>query len=79
MTTLTRRRVLARHAERRRRHRRLPLLNCFLNGNGTALANGAPMPVRFGTWFWGLGMSKIVSCPKKTRRRATICPRRSPR
>ena len=33
----------------------LPLLDCFLDGNGTALASGAPLPVRFGTWFWGLG------------------------
>ena len=33
----------------------LPLLDCFLNSNGTALASGAPLPVRFGTWFWGLG------------------------
>ena len=44
----------------------LPLLNCFLNGNGTALASGAPMPVRFGTWAWGLGMAKSVFIPKKT-------------
>lgn len=33
----------------------LPILDCFLNDNGTALASGAPIPVRFGTWFWGLG------------------------
>lgn len=33
----------------------LPFLDCFLNDNGTALASGAPLPVRFGTWFWGLG------------------------
>ncbi|GLR90993.1 DUF1552 domain-containing protein [Bradyrhizobium iriomotense] len=44
----------------------LPLLNCFLNGNGTALASGRPMPVRFGTWFWGLGMQKEFFVPKKT-------------
>lgn len=35
----------------------LPLLDCVLNTNGNALASGAPMPVRFGTWFWGLGHS----------------------
>ena len=35
----------------------LPYLDCFLNGNGTALAQGAPLPVRFGTWFWGLGVT----------------------
>jgi hypothetical protein len=35
----------------------LPFLDCFLDGNGTALASGAPLPVRFGTWFWGLGFT----------------------
>ena len=35
----------------------LPLLDYFLNDNGTALAQGAPIPVRFGTWFWGNGMN----------------------
>jgi len=43
----------------------LPFLDCFLNGNGTALASGAPLPVRFGTWFWGLGMDKAIFTPKK--------------
>ncbi len=43
----------------------LPFLNCFLNGNGTALASGKPLPVRFGTWTWGLGISKSVFVPKK--------------
>lgn len=33
----------------------LPFLDCFLNENGSALASGAPIPVRFGSWFWGLG------------------------
>lgn len=35
----------------------LPMLDMFLNGNGTALASGAPLPVRFGTYFWGLGLT----------------------
>ena len=36
----------------------LPFLDCFLNENGTALAaTGAPLPVRFGTWFWGCGLN----------------------
>src|ERR1700744_758380 len=43
----------------------LPLLNCFLNGNGNALASGEKMPVRFGTWFWGLGMNASAFVPKK--------------
>ena len=44
----------------------LPLLDVFLNENGTALANGAPIPMRFGTWSWGLGMSESIFVPKKT-------------
>lgn len=36
----------------------LPFLDCYLNENGNALAaTGAPLPNRFGTWFWGCGMS----------------------
>ena len=44
----------------------LPFLNCFLNDNGTALASGAPIPQRFGTWSWGLGMSEAIFVPRKT-------------
>jgi hypothetical protein len=44
----------------------LPLLDVFLNGKGTALADGSPLPVRFGTWGWGLGMSKSIFVPKQT-------------
>lgn len=43
----------------------LPLLNCLLNGNGTAMADGTPMPIRFGTWTWGLGVSRAIFNPKK--------------
>jgi hypothetical protein len=35
----------------------LPLLDCFLNANATALAQGAPLPLRFGAWMWGCGMN----------------------
>lgn len=36
----------------------LPYLEIFLNANGDALAaTGAPLPRRFGTWFWGCGMN----------------------
>ena len=36
----------------------VPLLDAFLDGNGQALAaTGAPVPIRFGTWFWGLGVN----------------------
>jgi len=44
----------------------LPFLDCFLNENGTALASGAPLPMRFGTWSWGLGMSEAIFVPQKT-------------
>ena len=46
----------------------LPFLNCFLNENGTALASGTPIPMRFGTWSWGLGMSEAIFVPQKTGR-----------
>lgn len=36
----------------------VPLLDAFLDGNGTAMAaTGTQVPVRFGTWFWGLGVN----------------------
>ncbi len=36
----------------------LPLLDCFLDSNGTALAaGGAALPVCFGTWFYGCGLN----------------------
>ena len=44
----------------------LPLLDVFLNDSGTAFANGAPIPLRFGTWSWGLGMSESIFVPKET-------------
>src|ERR1700744_4951242 len=43
----------------------LPLLDCMLNTNGTAMASGAPMPVRFGTWFWGCGLNPGRWIPNK--------------
>jgi hypothetical protein len=34
----------------------LPILDAYLNTNGTAFAaTGQNLPVRFGTWFWGCG------------------------
>jgi hypothetical protein len=33
----------------------LPIFDAALNSRGTAFAAGAPLPTRFGTWFWGLG------------------------
>jgi uncharacterized protein DUF1552 len=34
----------------------LPTLEAMLNNNGTAFANGPPIPVRFLTWFFGNGV-----------------------
>ena len=52
----------------------LPLLDCMLNDNGTALASGAPLPMRFGTWSWGLGMNESVFVPKRTGRNFDLPP-----
>jgi hypothetical protein len=36
----------------------LPFLDCFLDSTGTALAaTGQELPVCFGTWFWGCGLT----------------------
>jgi hypothetical protein len=35
----------------------IPMLEIFLSDNGDALASGGPLPLRFGTWFWGNGMT----------------------
>ena len=44
----------------------LPLLDMFLDGNGEAFAStGAPLPIRFGTWFWGLGVNPPRWFPTK--------------
>jgi len=66
MTELNRRRILRGMLNGTAVTVALPLLNCFLDGNGTALASGRPMPVRFGTWFWGLGGNDAVFVPRKT-------------
>lgn len=44
----------------------LPILDCLLDGNGEAMAaTGAPIPVRFGTWFWGCGINEKRFYPDK--------------
>jgi hypothetical protein len=42
----------------------LPLMDLFLDGNGAALASGAPMPTRFASFFWGLGLTPTRWEPK---------------
>ena len=44
----------------------VPLLDAMLNTSGEAMAaTGAPVPVRFGTWFWGLGVNPSRWFPGK--------------
>ena len=39
----------------------LPLLDCFRDDSGTALAaTGQKIPVRFGTWVWGCGLPASI-------------------
>src|SRR5437764_350819 len=56
----------------------LPLLDCMLNTNGTALAAGRPLPVRFGTWFWGCGMNPERWNPAKAGADWEITPELQP-
>jgi hypothetical protein len=43
----------------------MPFLDCFLDNKGKALAaTGRPLPVRFGTYFYGLGLTKQLWIPK---------------
>src|SRR3569833_1978865 len=43
----------------------LPFLDCFLDSKGQALAaTGKAIPTRFGTFFWGCGLTKALYLPK---------------
>jgi len=43
----------------------MPFLDCFLDSKGTALAaTGRPLPTRFNTFFFGLGLTKQLWIPK---------------
>jgi hypothetical protein len=57
----------------------IPALDQFLNGKGSAWADGAKLPVRFGTYFWGLGLTDTPAggtrwVPAKTGRGYEITP-----
>lgn len=54
---LTRRRVLRGVLNGTAVSLSLPFLDCFLNAQGTARANGAPLPPVFGSWFQNLGFN----------------------
>jgi len=76
--TITRRQVLRGTAGGLAASVALPLLDCMLNANGTALASGAPMPLRFGTWFWGCGINPGRWNPKATGADYEITPELKP-
>ncbi|MCB9701117.1 MAG: DUF1552 domain-containing protein [Myxococcales bacterium] len=42
----------------------LPLLEAMLDSHGEALADGAPLPLRFGVWFWGNGTQPGAWAPQ---------------
>jgi Protein of unknown function (DUF1552) len=44
----------------------LPTLEIMLNGNGSAYAQGAPLPKRFGVFFWGNGVRLKQWTPSAT-------------
>src|ERR1051326_3215498 len=44
----------------------LPILESMLNGNGSALADGTPLPKRFGTFYWGNGVVAQHWFPSQT-------------
>jgi hypothetical protein len=43
----------------------MPFLDCFLNRKGQAQTSGRPLPTRFGTFFWGCGLTDKLWIPKK--------------
>lgn len=65
MTNMTRRRVLRGMLAGGALNVGLPFLECFLNNSGTALADGAPLPTRFGVWVWHLGVTPGRWVPTK--------------
>jgi hypothetical protein len=44
----------------------LPVLDAMCNNNGTAFAQGAPLPTSFGIWFWGNGVHFDLWTPSTT-------------
>jgi hypothetical protein len=44
----------------------LPILDIMLNRNGTAFAQGAPLPKRYCTWFFGNGIIPALWNPTAT-------------
>jgi hypothetical protein len=56
----------------------LPTLECMLNVNGTAYAQGQPLPKRFATWFWGNGVIRSKFTPSTTGANWALSPELQP-
>ncbi|MAG29723.1 MAG: hypothetical protein CL908_02375 [Deltaproteobacteria bacterium] len=57
----------------------LPYLDIFLDGHGEAIAaTGAPLPRRFGTWFFGCGMNPARWNPTQEGRDFDLPPELAP-
>lgn len=78
MSRLTRRNLLRGMAKGGAVAVSLPLLDLFLDGHGEALANGAPIPTRFGTWFWGCGVNSARWFPSRLGKDYDLKPELAP-
>ena len=56
----------------------LPALECMLNVNGTAYAQGQPLPRRFATWFFGNGVIRSKFTPGTTGAAWALTPELAP-
>jgi hypothetical protein len=57
----------------------IPILDRYLNASGSAFADGTKLPIRFGTYFWGLGLTDTPTggtrwVPSTTGRNYEIMP-----
>jgi hypothetical protein len=56
----------------------LPALECMLDSHGTALAQGRPLPRRFGVFFWGNGVRLDRWVPSSTGAGYALSPALAP-
>lgn len=56
----------------------LPVLECMMDAHGVALAQGVPLPKRFGVFFWGNGVRLDRWVPAQTGPGYTLSPALAP-
>jgi hypothetical protein len=56
----------------------LPVLDCMMDSHGQALAQGRPLPKRFGVFFWGNGVRLDRWVPAQTGPGYTLSPELAP-